>query len=137
MTEFSDLNNKILVEVTGLHEGSDEVKFICLDGSKYLMYHHQDCCEHVSINDVCGDVADLQAALVVSAEEVASVHGTEDDMCDLPSQDEDDYEYRMTDSRTWTFYKIQTNKGAVTIRWLGVSNGYYSERVDFISEDEA
>lgn len=42
-----------------------------------------------------------------------------------PSEDSDSY--------TWTNWHLKTKKGEVTIRWLGESNGYYSEVPDFDS----
>ena len=117
---ISDLIGKTLVSVEGLETDSYEVRFTCSDGSVYLMYHEQDCCETVSIYDVCGDASDLEGGLVTDAREESN--------SDKPSDWNPDY---VDDSFTWTFYHIQTTKGHVVIRWLGESNGYYSESVDF------
>lgn len=117
-TTINELIGKVINKITGMDSGSGEVRFLCSDGSEYLMYHAQDCCESVSINDVEGDVSDLIGSPIVLAEEVNSD--------DYPAP-QDEY----LESYTWTFYRIATDKGFVVLRWFGESNGYYSESVDF------
>lgn len=116
---FSVLAGKTLVSVEGLSKESDKVIFNTSDGCSYKMYHSQDCCECVCINDIESDVEDFSGALILSAEELQG---------DTPSDHVWEYE---PDSYTWTFYKIETDKGGVFIRWLGESNGYYGEDVSF------
>ena len=94
----------------------DEVLFKVADGTQYRLYHQQDCCENVRVEEVIGDLDDLVGSPIIEADEVSSL-GT-------PAPD-------SAESYTWTFYKIGTAKGFVTLRWLGESNGYYSEGVDF------
>ncbi len=116
---FSDLIGKTIIEITGLKKDSPTVIFKCGDGTKYQMQHRQECCEIVTIDDVCGDIDDLLNSPVIKA--------SEDTNSDNPKEEEE----WQDESFTWTFYNIATAKGHVTIRWYGQSNGYYSEDVDF------
>jgi hypothetical protein len=81
---------------------------------RFVFFHAQDCCESVSIEDVCGDLGDLVGEPLLLAEEVSGA--TEPDV-------------EHSESYTYTFYKFATRKGYVDVRWLGESNGYYSEGV--------
>ena len=83
---------------------------------RFVFFHQQDCCEHVSIEDVCGDLQDLVGEPLLLAEEVSG---------ETPV----DFNERDYESVTWTFYKFATRRGYVDVRWLGESNGYYSEGV--------
>ena len=121
--EFSDLIGETLVSIEGLDKGSDQVIFTTASGKKYKMYHQQDCCENVEVEDVCGvDIKDLLDTPIVHAEE-----SSRDNLGDDKEVDDGFY----PESQTWTFYLLSTIKGSITIRWLGTSNGYYSESVDF------
>jgi hypothetical protein len=40
-----------------------------LEGGKgYIFHHHQECCESVSIDDICGDLHDLEGSPLLQAE---------------------------------------------------------------------
>lgn len=138
--EFSVLQGQVIREITGLRKYSDEVLITLADGRQYRMHHRQSCCESVSIEDVCGDAADVTDSPVILAECVSSgVNPNPRPVCE--DRDSDDYEWSRPESERWTFYKLVTMKGAVTIRWYGRSNGWYSivvsfERVVEESEDE-
>lgn len=111
---FKTLVGKTLVSIA---VNADGVTFKASDGSEFLMYHSQDCCESVTLNEVVGDFGDLLQTPILEAEVVSNEGG--------------DPKPEYPDSWTWTFYKLATVKGRVTLRWLGESNGYYSESVDF------
>jgi hypothetical protein len=112
---FETLEGQVLSEISGGEQHSEEIIFTTVNGGKYKMYHQQDCCESVDVEEIIGDLDDLIGTPILLAEEVSETGGYED-----------------FGSSTWTFYKLSTIKGHVTIRWLGVSNGYYSESVSFV-----
>lgn len=113
---FEDLIGKTLTSVERI--GNDELIFTVDNGDRYKLYHSQDCCETVEIEDICGDLDDLVGSPILRAEEAVS--NVTPPGCSA-----------WDDSNTWTFYKLATIKGYVDIRWHGSSNGYYSESVDF------
>lgn len=112
---FSDLEGKT---IHSIKQSKEEIVFECVGGYTYKMYHNQDCCESVYIEDIDGNLQELVGEKVITAYESTNQ--------DLPAIDP-----RYDDSYTWTFYTIRTNKDSLTIRWYGTSNGYYSESVDF------
>ena len=107
---FEDLVGRILCRV---ERRDDELRLYLTDLNYVRFYHDQDCCESVSIEDVCGDLDDLVGEPLTEAEEVSGYIGPE----------------TGAESYTWTFYRFGTRRGSVTVRWYGTSNGYYSEEV--------
>lgn len=83
-------------------------------GPSYKFHHEQECCEEVYIEDIEGELSDLEGTPILVAECIGQKQAS-----------------TICEHQTWTFYKFATIKGSVTVRWLGESNGYYSEEVDF------
>ena len=113
---FKNMLGEVMTEVSA----PDDMVFKSVDGKVFRFTHYQDCCENVSIEDIAGDLNDLVGSPLLVAEQVSNL---------------DDFKPREEhESATWTFYKFATINGSVTVRWLGVSNGYYSESVSYVEE---
>jgi len=121
IVKFEELKGKIFREIivcTPPSSIDNSITFYTITNDKYILFHEQDCCESVTIEDICGDTNDLLGMPILLAEEVSNT--------DDPPRSEYDVCY------TWTFYKLSTNRGSVTIRWYGESNGCYSEKADLV-----
>lgn len=124
LCEFEILKGTILSNIENIN--NEEIIFTLVNGEKYKLYHYKDCCESVTVEDIVGDFEDIISSPILLAEEVCYTNEDNDEdlkrMGIVKEKDE---------SSTWTFYKLSTIKGNVTIRWWGVSNGWYSESVSF------
>ena len=116
--DVSDLEGKEFIDVSTA-EGDRELIFTEKGGKKYKMFHIQDCCENVYLDDVIGSLDDLIGSPIRKAEEVTNRSGGGKTTWDT--------------SYTWTFYHFTTEEGYdVTLRWYGTSNGYYAEDVTLV-----
>lgn len=109
MTTINDLVGKTF---TNVHTDAD-CEIMVFEGTEgnFRFFHQEDCCERVSIEDVCGDLQDLVGVPILSAQENSNQSDTDDG------------------DEQWTFYIFRTIRGTVIVRWYGSSNGYYSTSV--------
>ena len=115
--QFEMLVGLTLIEVTKVDAG---LFLKATDGRMFVIKHEQECCECVDLIDISGDTNDLIGSQIVVAE--CRTNATD-------AAGENTYRYEYS-SATWTFIEIATNKGSVTLRFYGASNGYYSETAD-------
>lgn len=115
--KFEDLLGHTLKTVSG-KVGDQKMVFKTDSGRTFQLIHHQDCCEDVSINDICGDLQDLIGTPILQAEENSNKGESTGTGWDHKTS-------------TWTFYRISTMRGQVVIRWFGTSTGEYSESAEF------
>lgn len=109
------LIGKVFIEIV-VHQFKETISFTTTDGEVFQMFHIEECCETVLVEDIVGDLDDLIGSPILRAEEATNNENRKE------GGDE---------SHTWTFYKFATIKGYVDIRWYGESNGCYSEKVEF------
>lgn len=117
MNDLEKIIGNTAISIKGMEVRSENIVITFDNGKCITFWHDQDCCESVDVEDVCGDVNDLIGSPIVIAREVIE-EGSED-----------------YGTSTSTFYEFATNKGSVTVRWYGTSNGYYSESVSYSYED--
>lgn len=123
--DIEDLIGKTFTKVF-VNDDKSEITFIEDNGQKYCMLHDQDCCESVYVEDICGNLNNLIGSPILIAREDTNEGENPEDVTPPEYQE----------SFTWTFYNLATQKGHVTIRWYGESNGYYSESVEIYKEVE-
>lgn len=112
---IQELEGKTLTKV---EHNNEEVVFDCSDGSRFQMYHSQDCCESVWLDRIDGDLQKLIGNKIVKAVE-------------QPGHEFDPQASR--ESVTFTDFVLTDDMGReVTLHWIGESNGYYSESVYFV-----
>jgi len=106
------LVGETITEIIGLKVDSDAVTFVTESGKRLAMHHHQNCCEHVRVVGASrGWENRLGRVLSVSEKINDTVEASE--------------------SATESIFTIKTTKGTIKIEWLGESNGWYGEGVDF------
>ena len=119
---FNTLLGKTLISITQ-HEDK-YIVFMTAD-ERYIMYHDQECCETVTIEDIDSPLDLLVGYPILVADERTSKEEPKDKEYDDSEYDDSEYNGGFT----WTFYRIGTVKATSVIRWYGTSNGYYSEGV--------
>ncbi|WP_220152055.1 DUF7448 domain-containing protein [Klebsiella michiganensis] len=111
VTVINEMLGKVFVSAEKNDDGT-ELKFLEKNWfDSFTFYHVDDCCESVWIEDIEGELSDLEDSPLLEAEVVSNREETN------------------SGSRTLTFFKFGTAKGHVVVRWCGESNGYYSESV--------
>ena len=113
MFTFELVKGKTIVEVVGLKKQEESVTLKLDDNSELEFYHEYCCCEDFWLEDFEFSGKGIVGAKILNVLLVSEKQEVTD-----------------SGSMTWTFYKIQTDKGELFMRWCGESDGYYSEEVD-------
>lgn len=112
---FSDLIGKTLSAVIPIEDG---IAFKIRGGGQGQLRGHRSHLSSVVIRDVVGDLSDLVNSPIV--------------MADVEAKDNHDIIEDEDTGITWTYYKLATQRGYVTISFRGDSlGGRYTENALF------
>ena len=109
-SKFEQIQGMTITAV--VYKEDDESLLIHLNTHVLEMIHHQGCCETVYLADVVGSFEDLIGYPLLEVSE---------SIVDIGNSDI---------SSTASYYNFKTVKASVQLRWIGESNGFYSETVD-------
>ena len=108
---------------------SDYIFAINCNDFDVKFFHAQDCCEVIWLDEVIGDLNAIANTQLRYIEITKSTEYSISQPINRPYIQCDDGYY--TD---WTFYTIQTDKDAVTLRFCGETNSQYALDVDILIE---
>tara|TARA_R110000751_G_C13585531_1_gene460376 strand:- start:81 stop:452 length:372 start_codon:yes stop_codon:yes gene_type:complete len=108
------LDDQLIKNINSNGGCDDQIVFTLEDDTEIKFHHQQDCCESVGIDTINGDLSSLINARIVSTHR------------DVNSEAEVCGDSKTTTTDTF----ISENGNCVTVTWVGVSNGYYSEGVN-------
>lgn len=112
-TSIQSLVGEVLTYID-IDEKENQIKLTTASGREVMIYHEQNCCESVCIESTEGDWLSLVGKVIVGVSH-------------------DEYERdNEWGHETRTELKFIVDGSTVISRWIGESNGYYSEIVDFI-----
>jgi hypothetical protein len=110
--EFSALVGEVLDSVD-IDREENQILLTTRSGRRFVVYHEQECCETVAISGQDGSFDKLVGKPIVEARDIAVDTGDDE-----------------LDSQTTTTLVFRVDDQTVISRWIGDSNGYYSESVD-------
>ena len=107
------------VEFVDVDETKNQIVITTQSGRQFRIYHDQYCCEQVEIAE--SQDGDGQLVTLVGKK----IEGVEVEL----EEDVDPPPFEDCDSWTRTKISFRTNSETVISRWIGTSNGYYSESI--------
>lgn len=119
--DASELNGKRIAAIDVVDDPGKEheIQITTECGRMFRFYHSVDCCESVQIAKAKDGDGNL---LTLIGKTLIDVSHATDSENDPPSE--------HSDSWTNTTITFRTDSETVISRWIGESNGYYSEDVD-------